>query len=143
MQEYFEAKLVEALLTDEDDDKDYLEDGDGEDDDEAQMEASLEAKSDAGLLSIIRHAFSHLLGTVKLMPEMPWWLKEGEEWPVDSATNEQFIRFRYNKSHNHEDNSRTIQTIFRYILANGAEYSPAAVQLQVEELDEDSLSLQA
>lgn len=70
---------------------------------------------------------------------LPWWPKEGEEWPVDSATKEKFIRFRWNESHNHEDNNRTIQTIFRYIRAKGAEYSPAAAKALRTISDEDLL----
>jgi hypothetical protein len=70
---------------------------------------------------------------------LSWWPKEGEEWLVDIATKERFIRFCWNESHNHEDNNRTIQTIFRYIRVKGVEYSPATVKALRTISDEDLL----
>ncbi|KAG1854528.1 hypothetical protein F4604DRAFT_1265462 [Suillus subluteus] len=137
--EYFEKKIEETLQRREDDeDEDDTDDEDDEDEDDARLEASLEAKADPGLLAIIRHAFSHLLGTVKLTAkDLPWWPKEGEEWPVDSATKEKFIRLRWEESYAHEDNYLALQAIFKYIRAKGAEYSPAAAKALRAISDED------
>ncbi|KAG2144480.1 hypothetical protein DEU56DRAFT_754152 [Suillus clintonianus] len=142
MQQDFEMKLAGVLQTVEKGhgDGESSDEDDKEDEDEARIEASLEAKGDPGLLAVIRHAFSHMLGTVKLTAkDLPWWPKDGEEWPVDSATSEKFLRFRWGESHTHEDNYRGLQTIFRYIRTKGAEFSPTSAKALRAISDEDLL----
>ncbi|KAG1900835.1 uncharacterized protein F5891DRAFT_1188322 [Suillus fuscotomentosus] len=81
-----------------------------------------------------------MLGTVKLTAkDLPWWQKDGEQWPVDSATSEKLFRFRWGESHTHEDNYRGLQTIFRYICAKGAEFSPASAKALRAISDEELL----
>jgi hypothetical protein len=61
MKQYFEVKLAEALQKKEDDGDDDSDDNDG-DDDEARMEASLEAKSDPGLLVSTNADINNIIG---------------------------------------------------------------------------------
>ena len=68
-----------------------------------------------------------MIGTVKLTAKaLPWWRKDGEQRPVDIMTDEKFLRFCRGESHTHKDNYRGLQTIFRYICAKDAEFSPAS-----------------
>ncbi|KAG1855658.1 hypothetical protein DFJ58DRAFT_841086 [Suillus subalutaceus] len=136
MRQDFEMKLADALQTVKrgHDDKESSDEDDEEekDKDEARMEASLEA--------VIRHTFSHMLSTVKLTTkDLPWWPKDGEQWPVDGATNEKLLRFRWGESNTHDDNYRGLQTVFRYICAKGAEFSPGSARALHAISDKDLL----
>jgi hypothetical protein len=70
-----------------------------------------------------------MLGTVKLTAkDLLWWPKDGEQWSVNGATGEKLLQFHWGNSHTHEDNCRGLQTVFRYICAKGAEFSPASAK---------------
>ncbi|KAG1775225.1 hypothetical protein EV702DRAFT_1236239 [Suillus placidus] len=92
-----------------------------------RMEKSAAAYGDNGLKAVVRMVFQTLMGVGKLTADtLPAYPKDGATWPVDEATKERLLRFRWAETHQHTDNHASITWIFQYIRKNGVSICPAS-----------------
>jgi hypothetical protein len=65
--------------------------------------------------------FQMLMGSAKLTVDaLPSYPSDENKWPLDPATNERLMRFRWTESHQHSDNHANILRIITYIRQHGA-----------------------
>lgn len=123
--------------------------------DVARMEKSAAAYGDNGLKvrqfgleivcntlnemqAVVRMVFQTLMGVGKLTADtLPAYPKDGATWPVDEATKEQLLRFRWAETHQHIDNHASITRIFQYIRKNGVSVCPSSGPALRDISDED------
>ncbi|KAG1719599.1 hypothetical protein EDB19DRAFT_1836567 [Suillus lakei] len=92
-----------------------------------RMEKSAAAYGDNGLKAVVRMVFQTLMGVGKLTADtLPAYPKDGATWPVDEATKERLLRFRWAETHQHVNNHASITRIFQYIRKNGVSICPAS-----------------
>jgi len=61
------------------------------------------------------------MGSAKLTVDaLPSYPSDEDNWPLDPATNERLMRFRWTESHQHSDNHANILRIITYIRQHGA-----------------------
>ncbi|GBE85835.1 hypothetical protein SCP_0803570 [Sparassis crispa] len=94
--------------------------------DEKKVAAKESAYRDTSFKELVRHAFQLRLGIPNLLAKTLPWNNEGDEIPIESSTNKQYIRFRWEERWDSKANYPVIQELTAYVQKHGADLVPAA-----------------